>query len=128
MMRYLAIRNDLVLGYTMLDDEDEDLGGGKLDPIERFYVYDSKFYIEGSECWIIFEKEKEMLVNNHGNPTRSRESIGVTLDTTPVARTKTYGDPGDWRLEEVTKAEFQNGVHLVGLPIMECTSKLMYVL
>jgi len=128
MIHYVAIRNDIVLGYTVLDDEDENIEGGSLVPIERFYVYDSKFNLKTGECWIIFEKEREMLINNLGHPSRSRESIGVTLDTMPVARTKTYGDPGDWRLEEVTKAEFQNGVHLIGLPIMECTSKLMYVL
>jgi len=127
MIHYVAIRNDIVLGYTVLDDEDENIEGGSLVPIERFYVYDSKFNRKSGECWIIFEKEREMLVNQNGLPQRSRESIGVTLDTMKVLSTS-YGDPGDWRLEEVTKAEFQNGVHLIGLPIMECTSKLMYVL
>jgi hypothetical protein len=112
----------------MLDDKDEEIEGGSLTPIEKFYVYDSKFNLKTGECWIIFEKEKWMLINHNGLPQRSQESIGVTLDTMPVARTDTYGDPGDWRLEEVTKAEFQNGIHLIGLPIMECTSKLMYVL
>ena len=127
MIHYVAIRNDTIIAFAELDDVDL-VEGAPLDNFERFCVYDSKRNRVTRECWIIFEKEKYGYIDQNGKFQRTQVSIGITLNTNPVANTKSYGDPGDWRLEEVTKAEFQNGIHLMELPVLECTSKLMYVL